>query len=126
MALFQLFRLKVVRRSQRSLFDGDQSGPAILRQIIVSNPSAKLGRSQWQIGNVTTIDSQSVHFLFGRTTRMTIPTYDPERFSFVDSDLESAPHTEVVVDFDIEVGAIASNTQLGQTVSGVARRLAKL
>lgn len=125
---FQLFRLKVARPSQPSVWASPDATTAdLIRSAIEARPEKEFRRGfVWHIGNVAPIDAAGLYFAFGRTTRATYPFFDANAHSFVEQEFDSAPYTHVLVDVELGVCAIAKKTQLAEDTAGIARQLAKL
>jgi hypothetical protein len=77
----------------------------------------------WHIGNVQSVDADALGFRLGRTSRSTFSQYDEGRGDFLDSEVEKAPYTFVLVDIPLEVCAVASKGELAQDALVLARRL---
>jgi len=124
---FQMFRIKVVRGPQASLFESPTRTSDILRNAIESKPSAELRKGHtWHIGNVKTLDSRGVYFAIGRTTTLTVERYDPKRRDFLEEEFDTAPYTHVFLDLETQVAAIAAKARLARSAAGVARQLQRL
>lgn len=125
---FQLFRLKVTRPAQPTVWgSGTWDSAALIRNAIEARPERAFRRGfVWHIGNVGQIDDSGLYFAFGRTTRATHPFFDSTARSFVEQEFENAPYTHVIVDVDLGLCAIAKKTQLAQDSAGIARQLARL
>ena len=124
---FQLFRIKVYPEAQRVLFEPERGRSEILRETIASLPTAEFRAGlTWHLGNLTEIDQNGVYFRIGRTSTSTIEIFDPEKAAFIDQEFEAAPYTHVVLDFELEVCAIARKPRLSPTTLGIARRFARL
>jgi hypothetical protein len=125
---FQLFRLKVVRPSQPSVWASPNATNAeLVRRAIEARPEREFRRGFiWHIGNVAQMDATGIYFAFGRTTRATYSVFDANAHSFVEQEFDSAPYTHVLVDVELGVCAIAQKTQLAQYTDGIARQLARL
>lgn len=122
---FYLYRIKVHLPSQAPLFE-EQKGPSeILREVVLSLPSAELRKDLiWHIGNVKALDETGLYFRVGRTTRSRIEVY--QQGSFLDQEFETAPYTHVLLDAELEVCAIAKKTKLTPAAIGIGRQLVKL
>ena len=78
----------------------------------------------WHLGNVEQIDQSGLYFRVGRISNLTVQIW--ESGNFVDAEFESAPYTHAVLDFDLEVCAIAKKPKLAPTTRGIASQFAKL
>lgn len=127
MLTFNLFRVKVIRPSQRSIFDRDESPSELISAAILEKPSGELWRGYyWHIGNITRIDRHGSYFALGRTTSSIFERYDPDRRDFVEEEFETAPYTHVLIDTHLAVCAIAKKSKLSPTTVGIARQLGRL
>jgi hypothetical protein len=124
---FQLFRIKVYPEAQQVFFEPERSRSEILRETIASLPTGefRVGLT-WHLGNLTELDRNGVYFRLGRTSTSMIEIFDPVKAAFIDQEFESAPYTHVVLDFELEVCAIARKPRLSPTTIGIARRFARL
>jgi hypothetical protein len=124
---FQLFRIKVYPRTQQLLFEEERSRSEVLRETVASLPTAEFRSGlTWHVGNLTEIDANGVYFRLGRTSTATIEIFDSQRAAFIDQEFEAAPYTHVILDYDLEVCAIANKPRLSPTIKGIARRFARL
>lgn len=124
---FQLFRIKVFPSKQRELFEKDRTRPEMVRETIQSLPSGEFRTGLiWHIGNVTPIDEAGLYFRLGRTSTSTLEIFDEEEGGFIDQKFETAPYTHGIVDFELEVCALAKKTRLSPTTAGVARQFVRL
>lgn len=122
---FHLFRVKVYPTKQLDLFEHEMSRPELLRKTIFSIPSAELRKGKiWQIGNVTEINNTGAYFRVGRVSKSTIEVYEDGQF--LDAQFESAPYTHIVLDFNLELCAVAKKSRLSPKVSGIANQIARL
>jgi hypothetical protein len=128
MLQFQLFRIRIQRPGQLSLFDNPaRSARDIILDVIKSKPSAQLRRGHtWHIGNIEDLDSDSIYFAVGRTTIAKVEMYDEEAGNFVNQEFDAAPYTHAFLDLSLQVVAIAAKAQLAPTVPGIARQLERL
>lgn len=107
------------------LFAQQKDRPEILREIILSLPSAQLRKGvTWHIGNITALDENGLYFRIGRASRSMLETY--QEGNFLDEEFETAPYTHVVLDIGLEVCAIAQKTKLSPKPIGIAHQLVKL
>ncbi len=121
MESLQLFRLKVFP----SMHNQHLTKSELLRQRIEATPTAELRSGyQWHIGNIEEVDECSVYFRVGRTTKTTLERFKDGRF--VDTEVEAAPSTGVLLDFELELCAIAAKSKLAPTVMGIAEKLNRL
>jgi hypothetical protein len=126
-AIYQLFRIKVERAAQRSLFEQQTTSADLIRSAIESNPSFEIRAGYtWRIGNVEAIDEDALFFALGRITKSTIETYDDEVGAFINKDQDHAPYTFVLVDLRNQVCAIARKAKIAQSTTLIASNLVKL
>jgi hypothetical protein len=124
---FHLFRTKVHKGPQLTLFEPDEKPSKILFDLINSKPSAELRKGyMWHIGNVARIQRGGLYFALGRTTSSTVERYDSGKGDFLEEEFETAPYTHVLIDLTFQVAAIAKKTRLMPTVNGIAHQLEKL
>lgn len=122
---FQLFRITVYPSEQRELFEINKTPSEILKEVIVSSPSAELRRGiTWHIGNTLLIDNDSYYFRIGKTSRSTLEIF--ENGNFIDEELDTSPYTHVFLDYRLELCAIARKNRLSQSVIGIANQLTRL
>lgn len=127
MIKFHLFRIKIQRGPQKSLFDEDISSSEILLRAIRSKPSEELRKGHmWHIGNVKDFGKTGIYFALGRTTSSIVERYDDSKGDFIEEEFETAPYTHVILDHEIQVAAISKKTKLAPTVKGIANQLEKL
>jgi hypothetical protein len=74
----------------------------------------------WRIGNVHAINGDGVYLRLGKTTESTLEVF--EDGGFQDQVFETAPYTHVVIDFNLEVCAIAKKPKLAPRTTAIARR----
>lgn len=124
---FQLFRLKMVRPSQTSVFHAEWSNVEFLTEAISSRKTAELRRGHfWHIGNQRQVTPSGWYFALGRTTRASLSSYDEKTGNFIEQEFETAPYTHVLVDVDLGLCGIARKYQLAQYTPSIARQLGKL
>ncbi len=122
---FQVFRIQVYPASQGLLFEMPKTPSEILKDTIISLPSAELRKGMiWHIGNITDIDDIGLYFRVGRTTRSKIAVY--EDGNFADEEFETAPYTHAILDVQLEVCAIARNSKLSPKATGIANQFIRL
>ncbi len=128
MTVFHLFRLKIERSAEPSLFaDPSLSNRDIILAAIEQKPSNALRNGQeWRIGNIQRPTSSSVFFALGKITKSTRQSYDEEQGNFVELAFDEAPHTYVVVDLELQVCAIARKANVSRKPKGAATNLQRL
>lgn len=128
MPTFQLFRIKAVQPAQLALdFTVPDDRRSLIRKVVEARPSAELRRGyRWHIGNLDVIDRSASYFAVGRTTNSTIELFDDASGNFTEELVENAPYTHVLIDFELQVLAIAAKARLAPTTAGIARALARL
>ena len=68
---FQLFRVKVLFRSQMPLLAARPDRPEIVKRVISSLPSAEFRKGMvWHVGNVDEIDANGFYFRVGRVDQL--------------------------------------------------------
>jgi hypothetical protein len=119
-----LFRVKVFRPAQSSIWDGAFSPSDELRRALKLKPTSRIRRGvAWHIGNITAINDAGLYLRIGKKSRRTLPMLDEKTGDFSEQELSNAPYTHVLVDWNLELVAIARNQHLSPTPSGIARRL---
>lgn len=127
MPRFQLFRVRVLRPAQMVLPFDDAEPGALLLNVLANRPAVEVRRGHtWHVGNLEQIDGTGFYFALGRTTRSTVSHFDESTGNFVEEPFENAPYTHVVMDFRLQVCAIAAQARLSPTIPGIARQLARL
>jgi hypothetical protein len=122
---FQLFRIKVYLPKMKSLFYEDLTPSQFLKEVILLKPSAELRKNFfWHIGNVSPIGNSGLYFRIGKTTKVKMEIF--QNGNFLDEEFENAPYTHVILDYNIEVAAIAKKTKLSNKPIGIANQLVKL
>jgi hypothetical protein len=122
---FQLFRLKVFPSKQLHLFKERDTPSEILKEAISKLPSKEMRPGIiWHIGNLSAIGDSGLYFRIGKTSRKKMEFFKDGYF--LDQEIEGAIYTHVVLDFILEVAAIAKKTQLSLKTAGIARYLIKL
>ena len=123
MHIFQVFRLRVQRSANYTLFEDQQASAAqIIERCIHSKPSLDQRNAVWRIGNTKTISDVLV-FFFGKTTKTQKPTYDEDTGNFTDVEDESSPHSFVLFDQTNQTLAISKNNELAPTEKAIANKL---
>ncbi len=121
---FSLFRIKVLKSTQRDLFLIEIDPPKLLEEAIRERPTDSAHRKgQWHIGNIETIDNSGIYFAIGRTIKSTMPVLDEDTGNFIEEEFDNAPYTHVFVDLPKEVLAIAYKSSLASTVDVIARKI---
>ena len=127
---FTLYRIKVMRASQKDFFSSEVTAGAseLLKSMIEEKPtSSSFGfLSTWHIGNVAQVDGTGLYFALGRTAKSTLPVLSEGTGDFVDEEYDSAPYTHVMVDFQREICAIAIRSALAPTTDAMAKQLERL
>lgn len=122
---FQMFRIKVYPSMQGFLFEHPKTPSEILKDVILSLPSAELRKGMiWHIGNLSPIKEGGLYFRIGRTTKSTLEIY--ENGNFEEQEFETAPYTHVVLDIQLEVCAIAKKAKLSPKTTGIANQFVRL
>lgn len=122
---FQVFRIQVYPTAQGMLFEKSRTPSEILKETIISLPSAELRKGMiWHIGNISDIDDIGLYFRVGRTTRSKLAVYQDGNFA--DEEFETAPYTHVILDVQLEVCAIARNNKLSPKATGIANQFIRL
>lgn len=122
---FQLFRIKVYLPKMKPFFSDNLTSSGFLKEAILKKPSAELRKDFiWHIGNVSPVENSGLYFRIGKTTKVKMEIF--QNGNFVDEEFENAPYTHVVLDYNIEVAAIAKKTKLSNYPIGIAKQLVKL
>lgn len=115
-----LCRIHVDKGNQISLsLDGldaynSMSPGEILRKTVESKPSVVFKpKNSWSIGNVKDVDEQSLSFSMGCEKVKTEGVKDSDG-NFTKEEREIAPHTRVILDWELEVCAIEPCSELGE------------
>lgn len=102
----------------------DFSPQATLRESVEQRPTSKPRRGvSWHIGNVETLDAKGLYFRLGKMSKRTLPMLEPSTGDFIKQEFANAPYTHVLLDWELEVCALARNPLLAATPDGIARRL---
>lgn len=122
---FQLFKIQVFPSNQGELFGEPLSKREILEQTVQSSPETEFRTGiVWHIGNFVQIDPNSLYLRLGRTTRSTVEIYRDG--NFIDAEFEAAPYTHVLIDFNLELLAIAKKPRLSPYITGIKNSFTKL
>jgi hypothetical protein len=122
---FQMFRIKVYPSKQAFLFEHHKTPSEILKDVILSLPSAELRKGMiWHIGNVSILEEGGLYFRIGRTTKSTLEIY--KNGNFEEQEFETAPYTHVVLDIRLEVCVIAKKSKLSPKTTGIANQFVRL
>jgi hypothetical protein len=122
---FQLFRVKVYVPKQGILFGELKTPSEILTEAINSKLSLKSKKEViWHIGNTTKIDDKGFYFRLGRSTKSKVGIYKDG--NFVDQEFETAPYTHALLDVELELFAVAKNSQLSPSFVGITNRFVGL
>ena len=122
---FQLFRIKVYPPKQMVLFQDEKKPSEILKETILSAPSMELRKKAiWRIGNIHDIDNNGLYFRIGRSISSRVELYKDG--NFIEQEFETAPYTHVLLDFSLEVCAIAKKTRICATTKGIATQFIRL
>ncbi|MEJ2093062.1 MAG: hypothetical protein P8X65_12795 [Syntrophobacterales bacterium] len=122
---FQLFRIKVFPSKQKHLFEEPRKLQEILKETILSLPSAEIRKNiVWHIGNIDQIDTSAIYFRVGRIGKARLELFRDT--NFIDKEFEVAPYTHTLLDIQLELIAIAKKSKLAIKTSGIANNLAKL
>lgn len=128
MSVFHLFRIKIERSAQPSLFeDKTKSARDLILDSIQEKPSHETRKDQiWRIGNIEEILSDGLLFAFGKVTKSKREVYDEANGNFRAEDQDEGPHTYVSIDLHNQVCAIAHKPKIAPYVKNIAGNLAKL
>ena len=128
MPVFYLYRIKIERDPQRTIFDDqDASSSELIRRVLEEKPSRETRRHQfWRIGNLTRVSERDLFFAFGRTSKSNVELFDEESGNFVEQPQEQAPFTYVAIDLENQICAIAHKSKVSPTIKSIASNLAKL
>lgn len=128
MSTFHLFRLKIEKPQQSSLFaNPDQRSSDIIKIAIEEKPSRELRKGHtWKIGNIVPLEVNGIFFALGRITKSIVERYDERRGDFLEESFEEAPYTYIIIDLEYQVAAISQKSRIAQSVGVIASRLEKL
>lgn len=116
---FRLFRVRVERPSQSSIFDEPTlPNSELIRQSIEQQPTTTTRKaSVWALGNVERVgDDNAYSAALGRITHTTTDRYDEDRKAFTQEASEEAPNTWVLFDVSLQICAIAIKSALGNPI----------
>lgn len=119
---FQLFRIRVLLSNQLPLLAHRPNTPSeILKETVLAFSDASFRKDAiWHVGNVQLINKDGVYLRLGKTTKSKLEVF--EDGSFRDQIFEIAPYTHVVLDFNLELCAIAKKPRLAPRTTAIARR----
>ncbi len=128
MTPFYLYRLKIIRPEQSSIFDDTKT---LNRQIIYDafyeRPHYEVRKGHtWRIGNLEEIDKNSLLFALGRERPAILERFDEKEGNFREEALEEAPYTYGIIDLELQVCALAHRDKIAQKVSSIANNLVHL
>lgn len=127
---YNLFRAKFIKPHLLPLHDTSRQPPQeIMLTALNQAPQLEAKRGYvWHIGNIQYFSAakDTGYFAVGRTTRDTLPRFDPERRQFLEEEFETSPYTHCVFDSKLGLVGIAKNTNLAPTAKGIASRLQHL
>ena len=120
-----LFRIRVFPKTAHgSLFTQNLEPAEVLRRALLERPRSHQTKRgvDWHVGNVEELEEGNVYFRLGKQSRATLSRID-NTGNFTEAELENAPYTHAVLDFGLELCALAKNTALSPSTIGIARRL---
>lgn len=128
---FYLYRLTIEGLKKERVGHERRRAQNIIRRIIDSEPHKELpqrknSRHVWMIGDVLMHGSENTFFKLGKWTDESRTLYERNTKSFIKKTQKEAPHTHVVINFEIQVCAIAANSKLDSKVSSIAKNLEKI
>lgn len=124
---YNLYRVKMVRPLQGSLFSMQATPEELLILALKERPSAEIRANYiWHVGNITNLSEHSGYFAIGRTTLTTLAKFDEKSGDFLDEPSETSPYTYIVFDSSIGLLAIAKKALLAPTTKGLASVLERL
>lgn len=129
MSTYQLFRFTTRQPTQLELELIGMPLPAssLLRTAIEEAPAKELRKGQvWRIGNLERLDETGIYFAFGRERKSAIERYDAEKHEFLQELTPTAPYTHVFLDVELQVAAIAGESDLAPRTPLIAKRLAQV
>jgi hypothetical protein len=122
-----LYRVKVFGPREPGLFDQPFEPESALLRAVEERPTSRPRRGvKWHIGNVERIDETGIYFRLGRTTRSTVSQIDEKSGDFIESQVDSAPYTHVLLDYQLEMAAFVRRVSLAPTSDSIAKRLAQV
>ena len=127
---YSLFRAKFIKPHLLPLNETSSQTPQqIMLTAISQAPQMEAKRGYvWHIGNIEYFSKakDTGYFAVGRTTRESLPRFNPETREFLEVEFETSPYTHCVFDSTLGLVGIAKNTNLAATAKGVASRLQHL
>ncbi|QJE72966.1 hypothetical protein HHL28_07590 [Aerophototrophica crusticola] len=117
---FHLYRFQIFP-TQTDMFDKTPRPQDILREMVESKPERQLKTKTWLIGNYESLFDSMCFFKFGKKSHIKVPKYKDGVFSEYDD--EATPFTEIFLDYETEVCAIARKSRVAESANGIARQL---
>jgi hypothetical protein len=128
MTMFHLFRLRVERPLQATIFhEPELPNMEIVRRSIEEQPTAQTRKGAlWALGNLRRIlDDVAYSGALGKVRQRKAEKYDEDHKTFSQELFEEAPFTLVIFDVNLQICAIATKSDLGNPAQ-LARTLATL
>ncbi|MBU2784782.1 hypothetical protein HAP93_03195 [Acidithiobacillus ferriphilus] len=127
MAVFFLFRLKVFRSSQNSLFGEGVTRREFIEKLLQKKPSLDVHKGYiWHIGNISEIDDEGLLFAAGKTTISGKEKYDEKSGDFLEIYDEESPFTYAIYDKKLGVLAITPRSKLAANPRSIVRNIEKI
>ena len=123
-----LFRIRVFPKTAHgSLFTQNLEPAEVLRWAMLEQPRSRLTKRRvaWHVGNVEELEEGNIYFRLGKQSRATLSQID-NTGNFTEAELENAPYTHAILDFGLELCALAKNTALSPSTIGIARSLQRV
>ena len=127
MAVFFLFRLKVLRSSQNSLFGEGITRSEFIEKLLQKKPSLEVHKGYiWHIGNISEIGDEGLIFAAGKTTISGKEKYDAKSGDFLEIYDEESPFTYAIYDKKLGVLAITPKQKLAPNPRSIVRNIEKI
>ena len=124
---YRLFRVKMIRPNQRSLFSDERSSKELMDACIDARLSARWkGNSEWHIGNIQRIGESVGYFRVGKTRDGELTKFDDTVGDFLVEAAETSEFAHCVFDSKIGLLGIAKNYRLAPKPDTVANFVSRL
>lgn len=124
---FELFRVKVQKKSQSSLLRSKMPNAEILAKAVGEHPSLSFRSDyKWHLGNVEAFGSHRYFFVIGREAPTALEHYDDRSKDFNTQEVDAATTSYVALDSELGLAAIQRNSQLAPKAVNLAGKLESL
>lgn len=122
-----ILRVRCDPLPQGGLFDVNRSKADVIRDAILSRPTAKVRRgTEWHIGDTEEFAEKAIAFQLGRKQSVNAPQFDEYRQIFFETDAERAPYTWGVFDAKTQACAIVKQSGVSLNAYEIGRKLEEL